>query len=110
MKEKSCKPTKSSALESKLNIVLYLLNCILDSQSLVLRRQKKTLAILDEVLDEVTETTNVMDSAVVLLDGLKAALDAAGTDPVKLQAIKDSLVTNKQELAEAITRNTPAQV
>lgn len=64
---------------------------------------------LDTLTTEVSETATVIDSAVVLLKGLKAALDAAGTDPAKLAALSASLDTKQTELATAIAENTPAE-
>ena len=63
---------------------------------------------LDTLTTEVSETATVIDSAVVLLKGLKAALDAAGTDPAKLAALSASLDSKQSELAAAIAENTPA--
>lgn len=63
---------------------------------------------LDTLTTEVSETATVIDSAVVLLKGLKAALDAAGTDPAKLAALSASLDSKQSELAAAISENTPA--
>jgi hypothetical protein len=64
---------------------------------------------LDTLTTEVSETATVIDSAVVLLKGLKAALDAAGTDPAKLAALSASLDSKQNELAAAVAENTPAQ-
>lgn len=64
---------------------------------------------LDTLTTEVEETKTVIDSAIVLLKGLKEKLDAAGTDPVKLKALSDSLDSKQTELSEAIVANTPAE-
>lgn len=66
------------------------------------------MADLTALQASVEKTTTVEQSAIVLLQGLKAQLDAAGTDPVALKALSDSLDTNDQALADAITANTPA--
>jgi len=66
------------------------------------------MAVLDTLTDQVAATTTAEQSAVVLLNGLAAALAAAGTDPVKLQALQDSLKTNTDALADAVVKNTPA--
>lgn len=74
--------------------------------------QKHQLHIMDNLetlAAEVAETTTVQQSAIVLLQGLKAKLDAAGTDPVKLKALSDSLDSSNKALADAITANTPAE-
>ena len=56
----------------------------------------------------VTRNTEVDQSAITLLQGLKAALDAAGTDPVKLKELSDSLGASTETLAQAVIANTPA--
>lgn len=60
-----------------------------------------------ELENEVAEDKTVKESAITLLTGLKAALDAAGTDPVKLKALSDSLSSNTDALAAAVLANTP---
>ena len=62
---------------------------------------------LADLTTQVTETNTVIDSAVVLIQGLKAKLDAAGTNPVALKALSDSLNTSEQALAAAVVANTP---
>lgn len=64
---------------------------------------------IDALVTQVSETNSVMDSAIVLLRGLKQRLDEAGTDPVKLEELRAALDSKEQELAQAIVENTPAQ-
>lgn len=66
------------------------------------------MADLTELTAEVAETKTVSESAITLLNGLKAQLDAAGTDPVKLKELSDSLDANSKALAAAVEANTPA--
>ncbi len=54
---------------------------------------------------QVNSTVGVMASAKVLIDGFAAKLAAAGTDPVKLQALQDSLKTNSDALAASVANN-----
>jgi len=63
---------------------------------------------LTTLTQEVQENQDAIASAVTLLNGLKAALDAAGTDPAALQALSDSLSANTDALAAAVAANTPA--
>jgi hypothetical protein len=65
-------------------------------------------ANLDDLTSEVERNTSVDQSAITLLEGLKAQLDAAGTDPAALQALKDSLAASSDALAAAVAANTPA--
>jgi len=68
---------------------------------------------LDVLVQEVTETTDVMGSAVTLLNGLGATvkqireeLAAQGIDNAKLNELSTNLDTGANALAEAITANT----
>jgi len=71
--------------------------------------EMRIMAVLDEVVTEVSEITTVVDSAIALIKGLHDALVAAGTDPVKLAEIRDNLNRKGNELAEAVAANTPAE-
>lgn len=56
---------------------------------------------------EVEEANTVADSAIALLDNLKSLLDAAPN----MQAVREisaSIAAQKQEIVDAILRNTPA--
>lgn len=63
---------------------------------------------LDDLTAEVTQDTDVISSAITLLQGLEAQLAAAGTDPAKLSALKVSLSTSREALAAAVAAGTPA--
>ena len=65
---------------------------------------------LEALRAEVARNTSVDESAVTLLRGLKAKLDAAIAthDPAALQALSDSLAADTNKLADAVTENTPA--
>lgn len=60
---------------------------------------------LDDLTAEVNDTDGVIQSAIVLIQGLAAKISAAGTDPVALKALTDSLNSNKSALAAAIAAN-----
>lgn len=74
----------------------------------IAQTQTKIMALLDTLTAEVARNTTVEQSAITLLQGLKAQLDAAGTDPVALKALSDQLGTNDDALAAAVAANTPA--
>jgi hypothetical protein len=70
-------------------------------------------AQLDALTAQVTKTNTVAASAVTLLQGLKAQLDAAiasnpNDDGAALDELSASLGTETSSLADAITANTPA--
>lgn len=64
---------------------------------------------LDQLLQDVQENADAVESAVVLLKGLKEKLDAAGTDPVKLAELSAAIDAQTAKLAAAVTENTPAE-
>ena len=63
---------------------------------------------LSQLTAAVEANGSVAQSAITLLDGLKAALDEAGTDPAQLQQLSASLDSQRQALADALVRNTPS--
>ena len=76
-----------------------------------LEKETKTMsADLNALTAEVRNNTDVVNSAITLVQGLSAALQAAGTDPVALQALVDQLNTNDTQLAQAVVANTPVAV
>lgn len=68
------------------------------------------MSALDNLKTQVTALETVEASAVTLLQGLKAALDAAiaSGDPAAIQAVADQLGTDTATLAAAVAANTPA--
>lgn len=68
------------------------------------------MTVLADLQAKVAANTTVVQSAVTLIQGLKAQLDAAiaSGDPAQLQALSDQLGTDDAALAAAITANTPA--
>ena len=63
---------------------------------------------LQELDTQVTRTTTVIGSATTLIRGIAARIDAAKTDPAKLTELANSLRTNADELAAAVSENTPS--
>lgn len=74
----------------------------------VLFRLENVMALIDDLASDVQDESTVIDSAVRLLANLSEQLAAAGTDPVKLSALKDAIDANKAKLAAAIVKNTPS--
>lgn len=62
----------------------------------------------DNLEAEVTRSTTVQKSALALINGFASRLAAAGTDPAKLLALTNDLRVNADDLAAAVTANTPA--
>jgi len=65
-------------------------------------------AELDALTAQVQANTDAEQSAITLLTNLHAMLEAAGTDPAKLSALKDTLKNSSDALAAAVVANTPA--
>jgi hypothetical protein len=67
----------------------------------------RIMASLEQLTAEVSKNRDVMASAVALLTGLSAQIKAAGTDQTALDALTNSLDSNTNALAAAVTLNTP---
>lgn len=87
-------------IHTKLDRILYLLKLLVKGEVLI-------MADLSVLQNEVTQNTDVVQSAVALISGLADQLEAAATDPAAVQALAESLRTNNQMLAEAVAANTP---
>jgi len=66
------------------------------------------MADLTALTAEVARNTSVDESAIVLLTGLAAQIEALKTDPVALQGLADTLRGSSDALAAAVAANTPA--
>ncbi len=73
-------------------------------------REDAMAKTLDDVLADVQAETTVTQSAITLLQGLKAQLDAAiaAGDLTKVQQIADGIEANTAALSAAVSANTPA--
>src|SRR5665811_590012 len=72
----------------------------------ILTKENTMAAAIDDLTNQVTANTDTEASAIQLLNNIHAALVAAGTDPVKLTALKTQLGTSQAALAAAIVANT----
>lgn len=68
------------------------------------------MAALDDLTAAVAAEDTVVDSAITLLQGLKAALDAAiaSNNPAALTALSNSIGAKTKALSDAVVANTPA--
>lgn len=83
------------------------LDQVLQTQKQILELVRKEMASIDTLTQQVQANTDVEASAVTLIQGIAAQLAAAGTDPVKLQALQDQLKNSADALAAAVVANTP---
>lgn len=65
------------------------------------------MATMDNITREVSETKTVVDSAIVLINGIADRIREAGVDAVKLEALSADLDAKTNELAAAVAANTP---
>lgn len=63
---------------------------------------------LQALTDQVAANTGIAASAVALMNGIAARIEAVKTDPVALSALAASLKSDDDALAAAIVANTPA--
>lgn len=63
---------------------------------------------LDSLTAQVTANNAVVESAIVLINGIADRILAAGVDRTKLTELANSLKSEDDTLAAAIAANTPA--
>jgi cell division septum initiation protein DivIVA len=76
----------------------------------IARQETHIMQELDDLTTQVKANTDAEQSAIVLINGIAARIAAAGTDPVVLQALTDSLKGSSDALAAAVIANTPPVV
>lgn len=91
---------------SELSVIKTALMHVLINQA---RLERKVMADLTRITEEVEENTTVVASAVALIKGLRDEIAAAGTDPQKLADLVNKLDTQNRDLADAVAANTPAE-
>jgi chromosome segregation ATPase len=70
------------------------------------RKVNEMSAVLDRLTQQVSETKTVIDSAILLIQGLRDQLIAAQNDPERIQELIDELDASEQSLAQAVSDNT----
>jgi hypothetical protein len=95
------KALQKALVDQKLNTIIGLLE---EAQG----KEDKIMATIAELEQQIRESVAVEQSAVLLIQGFKERLDAAGVDPVKLDQLKADLDASEQNLAAAVAANTPA--
>jgi hypothetical protein len=81
---------------------------LLRSQVRVLRREEKIMADLQPIIDQVTNISGVVDSAVATFTEVAARLLAAQNDPAEIASIATALQDKATALGQAIASVPPA--
>lgn len=82
-------------------------------QADIAQLEAKFMAGLEKLFAAVSAQDSVVDSVVAALDGLSAKIETlrnsqGGIDPAEVDQLVSSLDTDRQQLAEAVARNTVA--
>lgn len=90
--------------------VLQRLDRMMDAINMLRVQGAIEMSALDDLEAKVTAQETVEDSAITLLQTIKAELDAAiaAGDTARIQALSDKIGSDTQKLADAVTANTPA--
>jgi chromosome segregation ATPase len=94
-------------LHDKLDTLLYLFSRLESKIAAFTTSQEQIMTDLTALTAEVTRNTEVDQSAIALLTGLAAQIEALKTDPVALQALADTMKGSSDALAAAVVANTP---
>lgn len=84
-------------------------NEVLDLLRQILQQGETMAGEVAKLEQDVADQTTVIQSAITLLQNIKALLDAAGTDPAKLAALSTAIEANSSALAAAVVANTPGE-
>lgn len=68
-------------------------------------KEDKLMATIAELEQQIRESVEVEQSAVLLIQGFKARLEAAGVDPEKLAQLAADLDASEKNLAAAVAAN-----
>lgn len=82
------------------------LNRILFFNERIFELQGAIMAELDDLTAQVAANKTVIDSALVLINGIADRIKAAGTDPAALAALTASLKSEDGALSAAVAANT----
>lgn len=75
---------------------------------ILIKENKRMSAQLDALQAAVAAESTVIDSAIALITGLAAQVEAAKNDPVAIAALVADVNAKAQALADAVKANTPA--
>ena len=95
-------------LNDKLDAIQILLDGVDSKIATLTLKQEQVMTDLTALTAEVERNTTVDESAIALLTGLAAQIEALKTDPVALQALADTMKGSSDALAAAVLANTPA--
>ena len=93
-------------LHDKLDAILIMQARVESLIAALTLKQEQTMADLTVLTAEVARNTEVDQSAITLLNGLAAQIEALKTDPVALQALADTMRGSSDALAAAVVANT----
>jgi|ERR1039458_5640931 hypothetical protein len=74
---------------------------------IIIEDQEKLMAAIDDLAAAVAAEDTVIDSAVVLLQGIPALIAAAGTDPAALTKLQADITAKTTTLSAAVLARTP---
>lgn len=95
-------------LNDKLDAILIMLSRVESNIAALTLKQEQAMTDLTALTAEVARNTEVDSSAIALLTGLAAQIEALKTDPAALQALADTMRGSSDALAAAVAANTPA--
>jgi hypothetical protein len=97
-------------LNQKLDLVIAGHSRIERLLTALLAQETKNMALLDALTAQVAAQATVEQSAITLINGIAARVQAAAGDPVAVAALVTQLQTSASALSAAVLANTPAAV
>lgn len=90
-----------------LKLMMIKLDVVVQAITIIMELEAKMSAEMDRLEAEVAETGTVVDSVIVLLQGIAQQLQDAGTDRAKLDQLASDLDAKTNALAEAAATVPP---
>lgn len=100
--------SKSAEIERRLGWIEYDIRALKRLMTQLLDVERTQMADLSNLTREVSEIGDVVNSAIALLGQLADMIRNAGPDQAALDDLANSLDAKANELAAAVTANTPA--
>lgn len=97
------------ASEERLQNLLEFYESVPESVTLLREMETRLMASFDDLSNAITNNSNVVRSAVALIQGLAGRVAACGADPEKLADLVNSLNRDAGQLGDAVAANTVAE-
>jgi chromosome segregation ATPase len=95
-------------IHRRLDHIDHNLTALHEAVGIVIKKEKKMTTEMLALKEKVAQNTSLVDSAITLINGISAQLEAIKSDPAAITEFIAELEASNAELAAKIVENTPA--